>query len=245
MVQNYNINMKTYKKSEIVDKYSKATDLVGLWNSEKYVITKHFQKDGRILDIACGTGRTTYGMEKLGYVNITGIDFSNSMIAEAERKKTTQGKISFICCDMLNMPFEPCSFDCVLVSYNALMMIPKQSNRIKALKEIHRVIHKNGILVFTASDREQNKKYHDFWEEEKKRWESKTMDARLFDYGDQMFTERGSDVFVHFSTQTEIKQMLNQTGFSLIENFFRSEICEPQVVMDFSGDTMFYVAQSL
>lgn len=241
----YNYNEKAYKESVVVDKYSKATDSVGLWNSEKYAIKKYFQTNDHILDVGCGAGRTTYGMAKLGYNNITGIDFSNSMITEAERKISGHKKISFICCDVLNMPFESCSFNCVLVSYNALMMIPKHTNRIKALHEIRRVIHKGGILIFTASDREHNEKYYKFWEEEKERWKNQTMDTRLFDYGDQIFTECGNEVFIHFSTQIEIIKMLNQTGFYLLESFFRSEIAEPQSVKDFSGDTMFYIAQSI
>lgn len=243
MINDY--NKKAYKEVAVVDKYSKATDIVGLWNSEMYAINKYFQKSDQILDIACGAGRTTYGMAKLGYENITGIDFSYSMIAEAKRKNSGHEKISFICCDVLNMPFESCSFNCVLISYNALMMIPKHCNRIKALHEIRRIIHKDGILVFTASDRERNKNYYKFWKDEKKRWENRTMDTRLFEYGDQIFTECGNDVFIHFSTQAEVKKMLNQTGFSLLESFFRSEFTEPQVVKEFSGDTMFYIAQSV
>lgn len=238
-----NCNKTAYNSMNLIEKYDRAIYEVGLWKSEKYVINKYFPIESRVLDVACGAGRTTYGIYYLGYRNVTGIDFSSKMIDIA--KKHDISSIKFVCCDMCDMPFESNSFDSILVSYNALMMVPKYNNRILALCEFYRVLSENGILVFTASDREYNPKYKQFWEEEKERWNNGVNDDRLYDYGDQMFTECGEDVFIHFSSKQEIDCMLQETGFRLLECFFRDKFVEPRNVKEFSGDTMFYVAQKM
>lgn len=235
----YNINYETYNNDEIVMKYSGAVTNIGLWESEKYAISKYFDKRMKILDIACGAGRTTNAIYKLGYKDIVGIDFSEKMICAA---KSFNSKISFLCCDMRSMPFNNESFDGVLASYNAIMMIPQKKQRIRAFKEISRVLSPNGIFIFTASDREYNPEYHKYWIKEKIKW----IYTRLFkkrEFGDAYFTEKGQSVFVHFATKKEIRKILINCDFNLLESFFRTDFKEKSEVQNFSGDTMFYIAK--
>lgn len=234
-------NEFAYSTPNIVEKYRCAIEDIGLWNSEKYIINKYFSLNDNILDVACGAGRTTYGMYKLGYKNIVGIDFSKEMINSARQYMPT--KIKFYCCNMYETPFNACSFDDVLISYNALMMVPTHSARIKALKEMNRVLSVGGILAFTASDREHNPKFSDFWNKEMLLWNKNKNDKRLYEYGDQIFTECGENVYIHFTTRLEIEKMLHSTGFELVESFFRDTIEEKDIVKKNSGDTMFYIAK--
>ncbi|QRM32602.1 methyltransferase domain-containing protein [Microvirga sp. VF16] len=56
--------------------------------------------DGRkALDLACGTGVMTMLMHELGF-NITGLDFTEAMMARARRKaQAAKAQITFLTCD--------------------------------------------------------------------------------------------------------------------------------------------------
>ena len=56
-----------------------------------------------VLDVGCGSGRISYILAKNG-INVTGIDYSESMIQLAKKKfakEETKGKMEFLCCDFI------------------------------------------------------------------------------------------------------------------------------------------------
>lgn len=92
----------------------------------------------RILDIGCGTGKYGEMMQENGY-NVVGIDKSETQISQAKQL------IEAYEADATNMPFEDESFDiCTMI-----IMIQQLSkeDRIKAFKEVHRVLKPNGVLI--------------------------------------------------------------------------------------------------
>ncbi len=235
----------TYKSA--IDKYEKATHQVGLWKSEEYVINKYFNKDDKIIDIGCGTGRTTFELYTRGYNNIVGLDLSKDMLKKArEINKKLKFIIEFKEGNALNMNFKDKNFDSALFSFNGLMQIPKKENRLKALKEIKRVLKPKGIFIFTTHDRDRGEEFKEFWKNEQEKWEKGIQDKRLYEYGDRITTSKNNnqELFIHLPNHKEVVNLIKEAGFNLIEDFFRSDkFNESKQVKEFSGDCQFWIVR--
>ncbi len=152
-----------------IESYANFTKEVGLWDSEKYVFQKYLKKSDKILDLGCGTGRTTFPLNQIGFNNIIGVDLTPEMVLKAqELNKYYKTEIQFRIGDATSLEFSDSFFDAVIFSFNGLMSIPKQSNRNKAMSEINRVLKDAGIFIFTTHDREKEEQYFEFWKKEKK-----------------------------------------------------------------------------
>lgn len=238
-----------YNSKANQNRYTYSVDNVGLWESERILIEKYATKDSKILDLGCGAGRTTINLYKLGYKNITGLDYSEKLIECAKEYCNHNNlNINFMYGDATHLScFKDNDFDFILFSYNGLMSIPQQENRDKVLKEVYRTLKKDGIFIFTAHDR-NNPKYKEIWKLEKKKWDTNTQDKELFDYGDRFIkAEDGTVLFAHYSSVNEVKDFIVKNNFKLIENKLRSEICdESEKIYSWSKeDTMFYVIKKL
>lgn len=97
-----------------------------------------------VLELACGTGQITFSMaEKSGSWEAT--DYSGNMIKEAEKRNQSENnceQLRFCVQDATDLTYEDEKFDVVVIA-NALHIMPQPE---KALKEIHRVLKKDGIL---------------------------------------------------------------------------------------------------
>lgn len=77
-----------------------------------------------ILDVACGTGDVSFRLRELfSDSNVTGIDLSAGMLAQAKRKLSSPrfarfaDSMQFMEADCLNLPFDDNSFDIITVAY--------------------------------------------------------------------------------------------------------------------------------
>ena len=163
-----------------VENYSQSTKEIGLWESEEYVFKKYLNHSDNILDLGCGTGRTTFPLFKMGYENIMGVDLTPDMIEKAlELNDFFQTSIVFKIGDAKKLGFSSAQFDAVIFSFNGLMSIPQESNRTAALVEIKRVLKNNGLFIFTTHDRNNDSKFCNFGKM-KKKYGSRALKTRSY-----------------------------------------------------------------
>jgi SAM-dependent methyltransferase len=98
---------------------------------------------GRILDLACGTGRIAVPLAKEGF-EVAGLDISGRALAvaraEAPELDLRQG-------DMRELPWADASFDGVINLWTAFGYFPTQEEDERALAEVTRVLRPAGVFV--------------------------------------------------------------------------------------------------
>lgn len=113
---------------------------------------KLLNKKAKILDLGCGTGNKTNFIHKKGF-NIIGIDSSERAISYA---KNNYKNMQFYKGNILNTKFADNSFDAIIST--AVMHCLIKSQRLKYIKEIKRLLKKNGILFqLVLSSEDQTK----------------------------------------------------------------------------------------
>jgi len=121
----------------------------GLLDYEQKYVNKYFVKNGKTLDLGCGTGRTSFALAKIGYKNITAVDLVPEFI-EIAKNQAFHKNIIYQTGDATNLIFKDNYFKNIFFSYNGWSHIPDKNKRLLALKEIWRVLEKNGIFYFST-----------------------------------------------------------------------------------------------
>ena len=101
----------------------------------------------RLLDVACGTGNTLLPMVERGY-DVTGVDVSKSMLAEARRKLGDRAEL--IAADMRDLPAIG-EFDLVWCLGDALNYLDTQEELTAALTGLRRNVAVDGVIVFDVN----------------------------------------------------------------------------------------------
>ncbi|WP_128894729.1 class I SAM-dependent methyltransferase [Longirhabdus pacifica] len=99
-------------------------------------------KDSKVLEVGCGTGRTSCYIAKTFGCHVTGVDLSDEMIKKAkERAAYEKMGVDFIQGDVLHLPFNDEQFDVVIAESVTLFANPE-----KAAKEYYRVLKPEGAV---------------------------------------------------------------------------------------------------
>jgi ubiquinone/menaquinone biosynthesis C-methylase UbiE len=218
---------------------------VGLWRCERSTFRRYLPEGGRILDLGCGAGRTTFGLYREGFRKIIGVDFSPGMIRHARLHSARRGeRIVFRVGDACRLPFRARSFEGSLFSFNGLMTIPKLSLRITALREVRRVLVPGGRFVFTTHERFDKESPRGFWRAERVRWATGRQDPQLHEYGDELVLELGRPTFVHVPDRREVLECLRAAGLEWMEDRSPNLGRESRAVQTFIGSRCrFWVAR--
>ena len=131
-----------------------------LKNSESEKLKNNSQvlrfSDSQVLDVACGTADSTIALAKAGVPRVTGVDISEGMlkvgvkkIEELKLNSTITLKVE----DCENLSFNDNTFDAAFIAFG----IRNFEDKKKGLKELHRVLKPNGLLLILELSVPQNK----------------------------------------------------------------------------------------
>jgi ubiquinone/menaquinone biosynthesis C-methylase UbiE len=123
---------------------------------------KYVSKDMNILDVGCGYGRTLNELYNNGFMNLTGIDYSQGMINKGLR---LYPYLNLIKTDGDKIPFSDNEFD-VVILIAVLTSNVKDEEQKNLISEISRVLRDNGILYATDflinQDKRNIERYHKY-----------------------------------------------------------------------------------
>jgi len=113
-------------------------------------------KPQRVLDLCCGTGDLALTIARLGNENIeiTGVDYSQPMLARAEQKAARLGgrrRLSFVGGDIASIPFPDDCFDSIGIAFAFRNLTYHNPLAGRYLAQVLRVLKKGGRFVIVES----------------------------------------------------------------------------------------------
>ncbi|HEY0781497.1 MAG TPA: class I SAM-dependent methyltransferase, partial [Thermoanaerobaculia bacterium] len=137
-------NLAHFESRLTVEAYSHEE---GLRPLEEELIQEYFAPPpARILDLGCGTGRTTVGLVRRGYRTV-GIDVSHALLAEGAR---LHPDLDLRFMDATDLELPDASFDGALFSFNGIDGIYPVAQRRRALAEVLRVLQPGGTFLLSS-----------------------------------------------------------------------------------------------
>ncbi|MBB6170958.1 SAM-dependent methyltransferase [Nocardiopsis mwathae] len=139
--------LDTYEK--IAGIYDAVTDVPGYPTWMKIfidLIEGHGCAGKRLLDLGCGTGKSSVAFKDLGY-EVTGVDISPAMIDIARGKKE-MADIEFVVGDLRRLPGFPVSFDAATAAGEQFHYLADTAELRAALESVRGALRPGGLLVF-------------------------------------------------------------------------------------------------
>lgn len=235
---------KSFEEKGLIEEYRRCALEIGLWESEKVIFKRYIKSSDSILDIGCGAGRTTIGLHQMGYRSIDAFDIAHGMVKAAkEAGETLNLSLNLFQADLLTFN-SPLTYDCAYFSYNGLMQLPGAEMRVQAVKKIYSLLKKGGHFIFTTHDREiEMQEQPQFWRNEKKRWSGGKKVEGLFEFGDLLLNFKKSRSYLHIPSREHIIELMDLSGFTLLEDSFRPDIAEEnEAVKKMTENCRFWVA---
>jgi len=193
-------------------------------------------KDAKILELCCGTGRLTLPLAKEGYA-ISGVDNSFSMLEQAKVKAIEAGlEVEFIEADIRTLDL-PEKYDLIFIPFNSIHHLYQNEDLFMAFSAVKKHLKKGGLFLLDC----YNPSIHYIVEGEKElkeiaeyttndgrkvlikqvmRYESKTQINRIewhYFINDQFDSIQNLDMRMYFPQ--ELDSYLKGNGFAIIDKF--------------------------
>lgn len=103
-------------------------------------------KDAKLLELCCGTGRLTIPIAKDGY-DICGVDYTSSMLERAKVKASEAGlEINFIEADIRTLNLQE-KFDLIFIPFNSIHHLYKNEDLFQAFEGVKNHLKKEGVFL--------------------------------------------------------------------------------------------------
>ena len=103
-------------------------------------------KDARILELCCGTGRLTIPIAKVGY-DITGVDYTSSMLDQAKIKACEAGlEIEFIEADIRTLDLRK-KYDLVFIPFNSIHHLYQNEDLFRVFSVVKNHLKGGGLFL--------------------------------------------------------------------------------------------------
>jgi len=110
----------------------------------------NFNKDLKIIDIGCGTGRHSIELSRRGYP-VTGIDLSESLLGKAREKARQNGlQIDFIKHDARDLPFRDQFDAAIMLCEGGFPLMETDEMNYEILKNVSRSLKGRAKFIFTT-----------------------------------------------------------------------------------------------
>lgn len=142
-------NREVYERGPVASRYAGRSEL----QPAEAAILRRYKGElsgRRILDLGVGGGRTTPFLLALS-AEYVGVDYSSEMVSRCRARFPA---VDFRVEDARDLSaYSDASFDFVLFSYNGIDEM-EHADRLRTLKEIHRVLKEGGLFAFSSHNRD-------------------------------------------------------------------------------------------
>jgi len=191
---------------ENAERFSQSREYI--WPGLKQ-LKKYIHSGETILDLGCGNGRL-FQLFKHENVKYFGIDFSEKIIQQAREKYGDHFQLG----DMFSLPFSANYFDTIW-SIAVFHHIPSRELRLKALREMKRVLKPNGRIIVSCWNLYQLQYLKLLFKFSLRKF----LGLTKLDFKDILISPKNLNIqrYYHSFTKKELKKLVIKAGFKVEE----------------------------
>ena len=129
------------------DKFTQNVDYSARARYFDAVIQKYNPNAKRLLDLACGTGSLSFGLEQFGY-DIVAVDNSYEMLSvAAEKRGELESSVLFLCQEMSELDLFG-TIDATVCALDSINHILDENELLEVFKKVSLFSNKGAVFVF-------------------------------------------------------------------------------------------------